>query len=718
MRPRAPRAADHVHAMRMFTGCGVCIPGWRSPWTLRCLLLLFMFGALTWPLRTPGALATQVEIAHVQGPAWMARGIRVGMDLDDHGALRLKAAIQHIQLPGRLGRLEALTLDCPEAKYKNAQLHCERAHADFTHPGLGTQRIGLAVHLRKQGRSEIRFEALKLGRGRLRGRYGWAQNRWRLTLQGQAVDAARLLALLRTLAPDTPGVTVTGVLDFRLELKGAGAQVSTLSLQAQAWEAGFADTQQKNVGEDLALELRLKAEQAGGGVWRFESDAALRRGALLIDPLYVEAPAVPLTLGVRGRWHSREGRVTLETAHIEHDRALRATFSAGIDLKPAPSLRRLDARIQEARFPGVYATYLAPWLIGTPLEAMRTSGAMRAQVHVEQGRVASLSLHVDDLALEDRRGRFALNGLHADWHWGADTQPVVSELGFSGARVYRLDIGAARARFEGQGRDYRLLAPIELPVLDGRLNIEALSLQETGTQAPSWQLDAGLRPISMERLSEAMGWPSMAGKLTGMIPRVSYAGGRLDLGGALLVQVFDGELTVTRMQVEDLFSRLPRLHADLNFKRLDLDALTRAFSFGYISGRLDGYVRGLEMVAWQPAAFDARFESTPGDRTPRRLSQRAVNSLTRIGGGLTGALSTGFIGMFEEFSYDRVGLACRLEAGICHMGGVQETDKGFYLVKGAGLPRIDILGHNRRVAWDILYERLTDPEIYQRAVIK
>jgi hypothetical protein len=40
------------------------------------------------------------------------------------------------------------------------------------------------------------------------------------------------------------------------------------------------------------------------------------------------------------------------------------------------------------------------------------------------------------------------------------------------------------------------------------------------------------------------------------------------------------------------------------------------------------------------------------------------------------------------------------------MDGVAPAKRGFYLVEGGGIPRIDIIGYNRRVDWQELLGRL------------
>jgi len=42
------------------------------------------------------------------------------------------------------------------------------------------------------------------------------------------------------------------------------------------------------------------------------------------------------------------------------------------------------------------------------------------------------------------------------------------------------------------------------------------------------------------------------------------------------------------------------------------------------------------------------------------------------------------------------------------MDGVAPAQRGYYIVKGGGLPRIDVVGFSRRVDWKTLIQRLKD----------
>jgi hypothetical protein len=178
----------------------------------------------------------------------------------------------------------------------------------------------------------------------------------------------------------------------------------------------------------------------------------------------------------------------------------------------------------------------------------------------------------------------------------------------------------------------------------------------------------------------------------------------------MLVKVFNGEIVLRKLHLEELFGALPRMSADLEMTNLDLEILTRTFSFGKITGKLDGEIRELYLEQWKPVSFDARFATPEDDRSRHRISQRAVDNISNLGGaGVSGAVSRTFLRFFEEFGYSRLGISCRLQKGVCAMGGIEAANGGYYLVKGGGMiPHIDVIGFNRQIDWDVLVGQLQD----------
>ena len=126
-----------------------------------------------------------------------------------------------------------------------------------------------------------------------------------------------------------------------------------------------------------------------------------------------------------------------------------------------------------------------------------------------------------------------------------------------------------------------------------------------------------------------------------------------------------------------------------------------------MEGRLSGHVRNLYLEDWHPVTFYAWFGTPEDDTSRHRISQKAVENITSIGGGgAADLLSRSFLRFFDNFRYDKLGIGCYLYQGVCQLMGVGTTRQGYIIVKGGGLPRIDVIGYNPRVDWSLLMERL------------
>ena len=204
-----------------------------------------------------------------------------------------------------------------------------------------------------------------------------------------------------------------------------------------------------------------------------------------------------------------------------------------------------------------------------------------------------------------------------------------------------------------------------------------------------------------------MDWPRFNGLISGEIPGATLDNGVLSVDGAISIRVFDGQVTIGDLSVERPFGVLPSLGANVGIEQLDLAQLTETFSFGSISGRLDGHIENLRMLDWEPVAFDAWFATPPQQSKSKGISRQAVKNLTTIGGGgATAALSGPIMGLFDNFSYKRLGLGCRLRNNVCEISGIAEDDLSVLLLEGAGIPKITIRAFNRRVDWPQLVANL------------
>jgi hypothetical protein len=84
-----------------------------------------------------------------------------------------------------------------------------------------------------------------------------------------------------------------------------------------------------------------------------------------------------------------------------------------------------------------------------------------------------------------------------------------------------------------------------------------------------------------------------------------------------------------------------------------------------------------------------------------------VQDLSSVGdASFATSLQSQLIGLFDDFGYSRLGISCRLVDDVCSMDGLGSAGQGFIIVAGSGLPRLTVVGFNRRVDWPTLVERL------------
>jgi hypothetical protein len=356
---------------------------------------------------------------------------------------------------------------------------------------------------------------------------------------------------------------------------------------------------------------------------------------------------------------------------------------------------------------------MLPFLLDTELKDLKMEGGVSGVVEIDSGLPAAVALDLHEVNATGQVATF--RSLHGRVNWLASARrsassDAPSQLEWQSGALYGISTGAARVDFVASGADFRLLEPTEIPILDGGLAIAELSVRQLGEPQMSVRFQGEIKPISVSLLSRAFGWPEFSGTIAGKIPQVSLEEDVLSLGGDLEAQVFGGHVTVNGLKLQSPLGDYPRFSASITMRNLDLEAVTGTFSFGKITGRLNADIRDLELFQWAPVRFDARLYTPPGDKSRHLISQRAVKNLSNIGGsggGVTAALSSGFLRFFEDFRYSRLGLSCRLENEICLMDGIEpQRGDAYYIVKGSGLPRIDIIGNAHRVSWNRLVSQL------------
>ncbi|WP_368561960.1 hypothetical protein [Pseudoxanthomonas sp. UTMC 1351] len=434
-------------------------------------------------------------------------------------------------------------------------------------------------------------------------------------------------------------------------------------------------------------------------------DGELQGGEILVGNAYFALPATPVALSVAASQQGSEGWRLPQILWDDGD-ALR--MEGSLAFSPELSLTDADLRLRSPDIAPLRARYLSGWLGLFGLSELQMSGALSAHTQIEGGQLLVAEAELAGISLRDAQDRFRFEGLSGAPKYSAGA-PVESELSWHGGDLLGLPFGAATFPLRSSEGAIGFRREVAVPVLGGQLRFDDLTLHPpAGERGMAFDFGLSLDRLDIGRLAQALDWPPFKGELSGRIPRVRYADDRLDFDGALTAHIFGGTVRVSGLAMERPFGTAPTLSADIAIDDLDLESLTGVFGFGEITGALDGHINDLRLVDWSAETFDADLHSDPSWKGRQRISQRAVQDLSSVGGGdgLGSSLQAQALKLFDDFGYRRIGIRCRLAREVCAMDGLRSAGEGFIIVEGSGVPRLSVVGFNHQVDWPTLVDRL------------
>jgi hypothetical protein len=571
--------------------------------------------------------------------------------------------------------------------------------------GTGSARGTLLYDWRSR-RLDFKLANLMLAGGKIDVDGKFRNEAWTLQLRASQVQlqaAAELFA--STLGVQVP-LQGTGSTEFEATLSGRLSVLTGVTFKGSLDTLSMANEAGTLATDGLALAVEAEAAPGPKG-WSTLVRIGRVEGQFYAEPVFLDVQQDGLDASFRADWNEQTGLLHVYELRFEHRNVLQ--IAGSVDIASEPEFEIYGAELAFDGQGAAYATYLRPFFFGTPAETLSMKGRVTGELGMGQGVWLSLGVQIQNVAVSDSRSQLAIDGLDGKVNWNAGGHPALpSSLAWKSAELYKLPLGPALLNFQLSGADMSLTAPAEIPILGGGLEIDVLSVTGYDTESEAAEFAARLRPIDLSQLTLALGWPSFSGNLSGTLPRLSYQGGEVVVGGKLQAEAFGGQFSIDNFRISRPFSDLPQCYADLTMTGLDLEQLTRTFAFGRITGHVDGSISSLHLFRWSPVAFQATLRSTDKDASKRRISQRAIDNISQVSGGPGALLSSGLMSVFEDFGYDRLGLGCTLAKGVCWMSGVGPTadGDGYYIVKGRGLPRIDVVGHRKQVDWPRLVEQL------------
>jgi hypothetical protein len=619
-----------------------------------------------------------------------------------------------------IAQAKAITLDAPVGKVTNIRLHCDVLHLlantfsckrgtlSFWQRNLGQQNIAFKVSGEpEKNQYKITITGLNIASAKLSTTVYLNNNYWRLVTNAPKITLVELQKyavpyLEQQQLEMLDEWEIEGDTKLSLDLSGRLKSISKLALNLATTALNVTDNDSRYVTENVALTLDIDAKH-NKQKWQWKTALKVAKGQAYGEPIFIDFSLTPVTVKATGIWLPKKGVINVNNAVFNQQNVVAVTADYQGSLE---KVDQFNIAVSESNIIGLYEHWIQPFVVGTAIDNLD----LRGHVSMEYHQLADnyyLSLDLKDVFVDDNLARFSVDAINGYLGWANYKHTMKTDIQWDKAIVYAIPIGKSRLQAKTNSSSLTLSQQWNVPIFDGELKINKFNLHRPGEQGAKWTFDGQLTPISMEQVSSALGWPILHGQLSGTIPNVSYSNQHIKVDGLLTVNLFEGKTIIKDLELEQPFGALPQLYANIEMKGMNLSTLSRTFDFGEISGKLDGKILGLRLSNWRPVEMEAYFATPKNDKSRHRISQKAINNLSKVGGGVGGALQRSFLRFFEDFSYKRLGLSCRLHNEVCEMSGVSEAENGYYIVKGGGFPpRINVVGYTRRVDWPDLIKRL------------
>jgi hypothetical protein len=657
-------------------------------------------------LAAPPALAVDgivLEVRELSVAGIPVEGASVRLDVLDEKRTRLTVAANAATLADPVGKLTNLKLVCEAPVIAEPRYACDSGQ--LTGRGGPTGNVNMRVagaFDTVAGLTTFSGEGLKVAGTTAKFSGSLDDKGWRVKGNTGTTTVEALRKFIKPWFELPADITGDGkaVIEGSARDAGSGTLVdATLKLD----DVSLTNEASTIVTDQMAASLRLRAtlRDADTGM---DLHVAGRKGQVLVGPVLMDFGQNPLTLESKALL--KGDLLSIDALHLTQTKLIDLTGTGSVRLAGETPSVNGDFRINKLEFPAAYTSYMQITLASSLLGDADTAGTLKGEVSIRDNAPSSLHLTPESLVFHDKKDRMHISKINGDIYWTpAGVDAPYSKLSWAEGGAFGLSGGAASMEFVARGPNFALMQPTKLPILDGALAIDTLSMGNLGASNMEIIFEGEVEPISMPRLAKVFGWPQFQGTLAAKIPAVKLRDNLLTIEGNVESQVFGGRVIGSNIRIQDPLGRFPQFFADFRARDLDLDLVTQTFEVGSITGRLEADVLNLELFAWSPVSFDARVATPKGDKSRHRISAKAVSSLSNVGGGGGGvvqALQSGVLRFFDDYSYDKLGITCRLRNDVCQMSGVEPAGIGYYIVKGAGLPRIDIVGNAGRVRWSQL----------------
>lgn len=430
-------------------------------------------------------------------------------------------------------------------------------------------------------------------------------------------------------------------------------------------------------------------------------DINLISGEMLIDQLYVNFKNYPIHLSANATSNDGVNYVVDLTVSNQQSLILNATVLVDELLNWSLPYVTIDVLDSHHFNQNILSSVLGIYGFGRT----EMSGGFALHLESKSNPFDLWRINFNDFYVLNSARKVQVDALDGFINWDKIGLAEDSKINWQSLVFAGMPINAAELSFNFSNDQFKLLGAHEFSVFDGAIQLKELAVDSLFSPFVDMSLNATVLPISLKQITEKMGWPEMAGTISGDIPGMVKRGSVIEFLGALELAVFEGEMLVENLSLERLFGVAPVIAADVSFNQFNLSLLTEAFGFGQITGRLSGVVNQLRITNWKTDRLNAQVYTVKTKGVKQTISQRAIENISSLG-GIKGAISKTFLRFFDDFSYKKIKLSCKLHNSVCQIGGLKNQNDQFVIVEGGGIPKINIVGFVRTINWEEFIDRL------------
>jgi len=249
---------------------------------------------------------------------------------------------------------------------------------------------------------------------------------------------------------------------------------------------------------------------------------------------------------------------------------------------------------------------------------------------------------------------------------------------------------------------------ILVPVLGGEVVLRGVRFGGIMDDEPVLSFSSEIRGVDLQMLTRALDIQRFGGNISGSIPKARLSRNSLTVDGEVVIRAFGGEIRITELSVNNLFSNIPSIRTSIQLNDIDLGMLTDTFEFGKITGVMNGYVRDLVITNGEVERFDISLESIKKRGVSQWISVKALKKISILGsGGPASILDRGIYRLFKRYRYEKMGIRGGLRNDRMVLHGIMRQGDREYIVKGGLLPpKVDVISYTQEISFKELIRRL------------